>query len=369
MSSLITTPRDIIRFTNTFEVTYSGVKNSVNESDFIAIEMLRMFKPFIYYVIKNNKNDFTRLRQTSLRQDLLDSENLATKTQFEEFLDEFIPTTLSFNYRESRRLCSLEYVDVYFSYSSNNQIFKEFDLLFETFKLGSKSLANLLTNIIEKDINEFVDFLMYIAQSQQILSKYYSLILQGLFEVSDLAIRFETTQNNIRHWIIVVIERLFSYSPMIIINEVYDAVGIIIRDNIPTYMSILLVRIGIKTKEQQGFLVDESKIQSLRKGVMPHIYGLCELHIEFDDIKFRDVINLWIEIEPDEARNWLVNQFENRQHFLQFIEPYIRQSNDERITTMLYRYLGTKENLTKIFQDAKLSTDEIVLYERLKRLM
>ena len=48
----ITTPRDIIRLTNTLSVTYPAVKGEVNPVDFIAVETLRVFCPLAYDIIR-----------------------------------------------------------------------------------------------------------------------------------------------------------------------------------------------------------------------------------------------------------------------------------------------------------------------------
>jgi predicted KAP-like P-loop ATPase len=55
----ITTPRDIVRLTNTLRVTYPAVKGEVNAADFIAIEALRVFSPLVYDIVRKNSAAFT----------------------------------------------------------------------------------------------------------------------------------------------------------------------------------------------------------------------------------------------------------------------------------------------------------------------
>jgi predicted KAP-like P-loop ATPase len=55
----ITTPRDIVRLTNTLRVTYPAVKGEVNAADFIAIESLRVFSPLVYDIVRKNPAAFT----------------------------------------------------------------------------------------------------------------------------------------------------------------------------------------------------------------------------------------------------------------------------------------------------------------------
>jgi len=54
----ISTPRDIVRLTNTLTVTYPAVKGEVNPVDFAAIEALRVFSPTVYDSIRSNMYAF-----------------------------------------------------------------------------------------------------------------------------------------------------------------------------------------------------------------------------------------------------------------------------------------------------------------------
>ncbi len=55
----ISTPRDVVRLTNTLRVTYPSVRGEVNAADFIAIETLRVFCPVAYDVVRRNSSQFT----------------------------------------------------------------------------------------------------------------------------------------------------------------------------------------------------------------------------------------------------------------------------------------------------------------------
>jgi len=58
LDKLIKTPRDIVRVTNSLAVTYPAVAGEVNIVDFVAIEMLRIFEPEAYEVIRESKEMF-----------------------------------------------------------------------------------------------------------------------------------------------------------------------------------------------------------------------------------------------------------------------------------------------------------------------
>ena len=52
-------PRDIVRVLNALTVTYPAVAGEVNTVDFIAIEILRLFEPAVYGIIRDHREMFT----------------------------------------------------------------------------------------------------------------------------------------------------------------------------------------------------------------------------------------------------------------------------------------------------------------------
>ena len=58
LDKLIQTPRDVVRITNSLAVTYPAVAGEVNIVDFVAIEILRIFNPAAYEVVRENKDMF-----------------------------------------------------------------------------------------------------------------------------------------------------------------------------------------------------------------------------------------------------------------------------------------------------------------------
>ena len=52
----ITTPRDVLRLCNILATTWGAVRGEVDIPDFIALETLRLFRPRLYQVIRNNKH-------------------------------------------------------------------------------------------------------------------------------------------------------------------------------------------------------------------------------------------------------------------------------------------------------------------------
>ncbi|TET45519.1 NTPase KAP [candidate division TA06 bacterium] len=54
----INTPRDVVRLSNALTVSYAPVRGEVNPVDFVAVEALRVFCPFVYDIIRRNPEAF-----------------------------------------------------------------------------------------------------------------------------------------------------------------------------------------------------------------------------------------------------------------------------------------------------------------------
>lgn len=59
LDHFINTPRDVVRLTNVLRATYPDVCNEVNPVDFVAIEVVRVYMPKLYDVVKQNINLLT----------------------------------------------------------------------------------------------------------------------------------------------------------------------------------------------------------------------------------------------------------------------------------------------------------------------
>lgn len=64
---LINSPRDVMRLINALTVSYPAVVGEVNPVDFIAIEALRVFCPFVYDIVSRNQDMFSGSMDSSLR--------------------------------------------------------------------------------------------------------------------------------------------------------------------------------------------------------------------------------------------------------------------------------------------------------------
>lgn len=67
LDSLFRTPRDVVRFTNTLSVTYPAVVHEVNPVDFIAVEVIRVFLPGLYDMIRSSPDNFAGSSQDGMQ--------------------------------------------------------------------------------------------------------------------------------------------------------------------------------------------------------------------------------------------------------------------------------------------------------------
>src|SRR5690606_11402382 len=59
LSTLLRTPRDVIRFANSLMVSYPAVRGEVDVIDFVAMEALRVFAPRVHQAIALHPDRFT----------------------------------------------------------------------------------------------------------------------------------------------------------------------------------------------------------------------------------------------------------------------------------------------------------------------
>jgi predicted KAP-like P-loop ATPase len=133
----ISTPRDVVRLTNSLSVTYPAVIGEVNPSDFVAIETLRVFCPAAYDFVRKNPESFAghtpalggpvggesvRLFHESWMKQIRDEDKNAVKKLLVRVFPKFetvwgnihYPAEWESKWRRERRVCSLDVFHVYF---------------------------------------------------------------------------------------------------------------------------------------------------------------------------------------------------------------------------------------------------------------
>jgi len=220
----INTPRDIKRLTNTLRVTYPAVKGEVNAADFIAIEVLRVFYPSVYNIIRKNSGAFTEGNYedslNSLSKDSFKTFHNSWISQFQEKDRElmkrlithlfprlegafdknsvYYPRELIAQQRKQRRMCSAENFPIYFRLAipeggiSHAEMQAMLALASNSRGFAAKLLE--LANQTRPDgttrIREFLERFRDYADEDISLDSIPS-ILQALFEVGDQLWRLE----------------------------------------------------------------------------------------------------------------------------------------------------------------------------------
>jgi predicted KAP-like P-loop ATPase len=185
----IRTPRDIIRLLNVLSITYPSIKNDVNTIDFIAVEVLRLYFPDIYDLLRNNSDYFVETTVISANHTEVDfskfhnswTENLNNEVgkhvryliaYLFPRLDSILDVDIKYwenrrNHRLELRICCDEFFDRYFRLT----------LPVEAIEIQE------INNAIElmKDRSSIRDFLLHKTKS----SKYNIIRIKNLIERSE----------------------------------------------------------------------------------------------------------------------------------------------------------------------------------------
>lgn len=206
----INSPRDVVRLTNALSVTYPAVKGEVNPIDFIAIEVLRIFVPIAWDVIKNNPQSFTKINDfTSMAfdrkstNDFFESwmKNLDEKDRAhaKNLLERIFPRIKS-NYgyewesiwRRELKICSPDKFPIYFRLSMpsgviSNAEMKAFLEMTNNSELFGKELLRLSKEYRNNGLTRVSEFLERLEDyTKEIIPKdNIPCILSALFDIGD----------------------------------------------------------------------------------------------------------------------------------------------------------------------------------------
>lgn len=374
---LITKPRDVFRFLNTFEFTYAGVKGEVDEVDFIIIEMLRMFRPNIYEIIKNNKLYFIgnyayHLRKpTDIRQHIVDLENQSNKDDIASVLNALFPN-LRNDYgnsaRENRRklrLCSPYYFDAYFSYSiPRNLVSKqEINDLIQILQNNQKP-NEFFSNIFRYDLVKFrhmIDYLQYDYYAE-IRWEFSQILIDSILDISGEVLQIDKHFSTNLH---IPID--FDITGLIanllekhVITHRYSLLEPIINKTTGYFASFLLVLVvwyirnhdlQRSGKREVKSLLNPDDVAKLELAIIPKIMIILELTTDFSAREFRDSIDLWVKIEPDNAKKWLKSKLDdNLSKLIEFINGYLKQGLYYELRDDVFLYFEKNEYISMLKQ-------------------
>jgi predicted KAP-like P-loop ATPase len=84
ISKFLETPRDVTRLTNALSVTFRAAAGEVNPVEFVALESLRLFRPTVYHVVRENREMFTGSGPTDYTRPSRDDLNAFHKSWLEQ---------------------------------------------------------------------------------------------------------------------------------------------------------------------------------------------------------------------------------------------------------------------------------------------
>ena len=142
-------PRDVVRLTNSAEITWGAIRGEVNVADFLALEALRLFRPTMYSAIRSNKHRLTGAAPSTaygrkaddaglLELLFLDAEPNTERPRLKNVLQRLFPrleavwgNTIRNSYGEwekNRRVCSESHFDTYFAYTLSNETISQAEI-------------------------------------------------------------------------------------------------------------------------------------------------------------------------------------------------------------------------------------------------
>ena len=173
--SYLKTPRDVVRFRNSITVTWSAIANEINITDFVVLEVVRLYEPKLFQNIRINKFNLCGLKSNIEQMQYISGGDAKTTDILAPYLVGVDETRLSiaqrilkhlfprfgsinynsdslYNWNEERRVCVEAHFDTYFRSS-----------------LGDENLAMAdIDQLISKaDDVEFIQSRFYFAADQR----------------------------------------------------------------------------------------------------------------------------------------------------------------------------------------------------------
>lgn len=350
----IDTPRDVTRFVNTLRFTYNGIREEVDKGDFLAIEILRVFRPQIYEIIKNNKNWFLGNIESGFRkfenllQVIIDLEDSKTRNIIRELIKSLFPNaghdTFGFHLQHNQmRICHPEHFETYFRYSlKREQISQELFKNFISLLLNNESQSLFFINLINDDIDKFRKFIKYLAYDQYIMQiplESSKSIIKSLFEVADKS--YESEKINSKELdFFSIYEHISSLVNKILRQHLHLNYHILVKQSIENaeslYLSVLLMWDLLEDRSFDKLAITVE----LRKLIVSRIRENID-SIDVEDMRLVRILRLWLFIEPNLAKEWLIT---NPQQLVKLLNSYfdISYSIQESLN-QIYQKFENKE--------------------------
>jgi predicted KAP-like P-loop ATPase len=342
LDSLITNTRDIHRFVNSFSVTYSAVKGEVDLTDFLAIEMLRVFRPNIYSAIKVNKRLFTQSLYHNPRETLV-SKLLNSQPEYNERLSQLISAMFPrvsksqdsyvdyVELRKQLRIGVYELFDTYFRYTvqpSNvstqevvdyimappedkiNHLLEMFSSNFSRSRLFLDRLADFRESIHEDAAEQIIAAFLTVGDEIQSIQDRQQSFVMKLSPVKFDLVRL----------IISLFENLTESNRYAILHNVDFSNTLFL-----TFYTIAKSQGFYESNSNGTEILKPEKILSLESRMMKILFDAINSSYNqtSDFYSVQDILMFWVQIRPQEAEKWVKQRLKTAKDYANLLKGYI----------------------------------------------
>jgi predicted KAP-like P-loop ATPase len=365
----INTPRNIRRLINTLMVTYPSVKGEVNLIDFIAIETIRLFCPFVYNIVRHNPELFTGyMNNPTLSSFMNDDErktfhnswisqiNEKDRKVIKNLLIEIFPNLgnslndqntifLSHNLKlmqKQLRICNADIFPVYFRLAipegdiSHTEMIAILSLTKDANKFALK-LVELSTQIRPDGTNRVRVFLKRLRDyaDENITLDCIPSILHALFDIGDQLWRVEDERN-------VFFNMGNEFEIELLINQLLERIekpkrGELLKDAMLKGQAIAtivwqVISLGeehgkyesTKNKPESGRLVNTSQLEELEQIAVDKLHDVAKQDYLLKIPDLRPILAFWRDtVGEEEVRKWIQKVIQKDKDLVDLLENLI----------------------------------------------
>ncbi len=387
IGNLFHTPRDVTRFVNTLRVTYSAVKSEVNVVDFLAIESLRVFHPYIYDLIRKNPEQFLNSGTAQYNpaytnnlkrfhdawiQKLPESDRESVETIISMIFPNLrsvfsistgifsIPTTYDTTqpatWRKQRRICVSEVFPVYFrlqvsegniSNSEMQRILANANQL-ENFE---RSLREMISNVDQNGTSRIDRFLEKLRDYVDgLTSNDTETVITSLFDLNDEIIGVKRTPGFFMlptDWVIwgdiqLLLENYDDESKRFEILKTCFEHGKSVSRIVDSTLALghEYGKYEGKPEPDQEKTVSEDHLKILEQIALSRIRQASQEKDGFLKLpNLRQILRLWFDLADDEVKNWVSTTISEDDCLIELLEAFLSElySQSATGTTTFYR--------------------------------
>ena len=378
----ITTPRHVNRLINALNVMYPSVKGEVHPVDFIAIETLRIFNPFVYDVIRNNTRWFVgslEYYDTNPQLELLRSfhntwlsqladedkelvkrllKRLFPKLENIDHMGRVIHSDWKTMWRKQLRICSPDVVETYFRFSVPtgnlpNDEMKTIVASVNNVDVFSEKLLELAAQKRPDGVSyaqEFLDrFLDYL---DDIPPESIPAVVETFFTVGDKLVLLEDEEplvpfgDNETRIGRIILRSLLQFNEPDRLNMLCEAMrdgqSLFIIVDIVRYLGSQHGKYGQQPDPEEKRIVTVEHLAKLENLVLDKIRKLSHSDALLEVKRLPPILSFWQDLADDsEVSTWVQEQVNTDFKLVLFVEQFLQKTHSwsvvDVVTRMRYR--------------------------------